>query len=366
LKRLEVPVSLGYQPAVDRTALFVFRPPRGVTSAPKIAARITRAYRSICGEFWESGVHGLLLGPATAHNYRRTLSGRLFLREEKFMSFVITQPEALTAAASALQNLGTSMAAEDAAAATPTTGVVPAAADPVSALQAAQFSAYGTWYQQVSTHAAAIHQMLVNTLGTSAGSYAETESANQSATGSTSLSSLLGGLSGAAVNPAQVSSSTGATIATPFNWAQNFGAAGSQFIALGQGQFLPDAVNWNPADPAAIGMTDGAGRGLPAAALRGSAGGGAPGLVGVGQASSLDGISVPPSWAAGTVPATNSAATTLAGAGWTSPAPQGTSVTTLPAGMPSVASTGRGGFGIGAPRYGVKPTVMPKPTGFKG
>jgi hypothetical protein len=30
--------------------------------------------------------------------------------------------------------------------------------------------------------------------------------------------------------------------------------------------------------------------------------------------------------------------------------------------MPSVASAGRGGFGIGAPRYGVKPTVMPKPT----
>jgi hypothetical protein len=32
--------------------------------------------------------------------------------------------------------------------------------------------------------------------------------------------------------------------------------------------------------------------------------------------------------------------------------------------MPSVASAGRGsGFGgFGAPRYGVKPTVMPKPT----
>ena len=109
------------------------------------------------------------------------------------MSFVITQPEALTAAATALQNLGTSMAAEGAAAAAPTTGVVPAAADPVSALQAAQFSAYGTWYQQVSGQAATIRQMLVNTLGTSAGSYGETEAANQTATGSTSLSGLLGG-----------------------------------------------------------------------------------------------------------------------------------------------------------------------------
>ena len=112
------------------------------------------------------------------------------------MSFVTTQPEALTAAASALQTLGTSLTDQNAAAAVPTTGVLPAAADPVSALQAAQFSAYGAWYQQVSAQAAAIHQMLVNTLQSSAGSYGETEGANQTATGSTSLSGLLGGLTG--------------------------------------------------------------------------------------------------------------------------------------------------------------------------
>jgi hypothetical protein len=281
------------------------------------------------------------------------------------MSFLTTQPEALTAAASALETLGTSMVAQNEAAAAPTTGVAPAAADEVSALQAAQFTAYGTWYQHVSAQAAAIHQMLVNTLGTSAGSYGETESANNAATGSTSLSSLLGPLTGAAVDPAQVSSSTGATIATPFNWAQNFGAAASQFIALGQGQFLPSAVNWDPTQVAASGLTDGAGAGLPPAAATGSAApagvGGAPVLAGVGQASSLGGMSVPPSWAAGSFPETNPAPATLAGAGWTSPAPQTPPVTTMPAGVPSVASTGRAGYGFGAPRYGVKPTVMPKP-----
>jgi hypothetical protein len=52
---------------------------------------------------------------------------------------------------------------------------------------------------------------------------------------------------------------------------------------------------------------------------------------------------------------------TLAGAGWTAAAPHTAPVTTMPAGMPSVASAGRGGYGFGAPRYGVKPTVMPKP-----
>ena len=160
-------------------------------------------------------------------------------------------------------------------------------------------------------------------------------------------------------------SSTGATIATPFNWAQNVGAAASDFIALGQGQFLPNAVNWDPTQIAATGLTDGAGVGLPHAAATGSAWpagiGGAPSLAGVGQASSLGGMSVPPSWAAGSVPATNPAPATSAGAGWTSPAPQTPPVTTMPAGVPSVASTGRAGYGFGAPRYGVKPTVMPKP-----
>ena len=284
------------------------------------------------------------------------------------MSFVTTQPEALTAAASTLQTLGTSMAAEDAAAAAPTTGVAPAAADPVSALQAAQFSAYGTWYQQVSAQATAIRQMLVNTLGTSAGSYRDTEAANQTATGSTSLSGLLGGgsgtssssLSGAAVNPAQVSSSTGATIATPFTWFQNVGAAASDFIALGQGQFLPGAVNWEPEWPAAAGAPF-----MPTAPIgpAASAGGVAsPVVAGVGQASPLGGLSVPPSWAAAGVPAANSTPVTLTGAGWTSAAAQTPPVTTMPAGVPSVASAGRAGLGFGAPRYGVKPTVMPKPT----
>jgi hypothetical protein len=58
----------------------------------------------------------------------------------------------------------------------------------------------------------------------------------------------------------------------------------------------------------------------------------------------------------------STAPATLPSAGWTGAAPQGATVTTLPAGMPSVASSGRGGLGIGAPRYGLKPTVMPKPT----
>ena len=94
------------------------------------------------------------------------------------MSFVSTQPTELTAAAENLQGIGSSLTAQNAAAAAPTTGVLPAAADEVSALTAVQFATHGQMYQAISAQAAAIHDMFVNTLGTSAGSYAATEAAN--------------------------------------------------------------------------------------------------------------------------------------------------------------------------------------------
>lgn len=97
------------------------------------------------------------------------------------MSFVTTQPEALTAAAANLQGIGLALNSQNAAAAAPTTGVIPAAADEVLALTAAQFAVHAQMYQAVSAQAAAIHEMFVNTLGVSAGSYAATEAANAAA-----------------------------------------------------------------------------------------------------------------------------------------------------------------------------------------
>jgi PE family len=94
------------------------------------------------------------------------------------MSFVTAQPEALTSAAGELQTIGSVVEAGNMAAAAPTTGVIPAAADEVSALTAAQFAAQGLLYQQLSAQAAAIHQQFVSVLGASAGSYAAVEAAN--------------------------------------------------------------------------------------------------------------------------------------------------------------------------------------------
>jgi hypothetical protein len=99
------------------------------------------------------------------------------------MSFVITQPEALAAAADSLAGIASAMSEQNAAAAAPTTGLVPAAADEVSALTAAQFVAHAQMYQAVSAQAAAIHEMFVIALGAGAGSYAAAEAANAIAAG---------------------------------------------------------------------------------------------------------------------------------------------------------------------------------------
>ncbi|ORV17866.1 PE family protein [Mycobacterium celatum] len=94
------------------------------------------------------------------------------------MSFVTTQPEMLSAAAGNLQGIGAGLTAQNQAAAVSTTTVLPAAADEVSALTAAQFAAHAQLYQAVSAQASATHQMFVSTLSVSAGSYAATEAAN--------------------------------------------------------------------------------------------------------------------------------------------------------------------------------------------
>lgn len=57
------------------------------------------------------------------------------------MSFLTTQPEELAAAAGKLETIGSAMVAQNAAAAAPTTtGVIPAAADEISVLQAPLFT----------------------------------------------------------------------------------------------------------------------------------------------------------------------------------------------------------------------------------
>ncbi|WIM85747.1 PE family protein [Candidatus Mycobacterium wuenschmannii] len=97
------------------------------------------------------------------------------------MSYVTTQPESLAEAADSLAGIGAGVKAENSAAAAPIVGVQPPGGDQVSILTAAQFVAHAATYQQVSAQAAAVHDMLVNALQASSGSYAATEAANAAA-----------------------------------------------------------------------------------------------------------------------------------------------------------------------------------------
>ncbi|MEB4210020.1 PE family protein [Mycobacterium sp. 94-17] len=82
------------------------------------------------------------------------------------MNFVTAQPESL------------SLAAQNSASTAPMTSVVPAAADVVSILTAAQFAKHGLMFQTVNAQAAVLHENFVNTLQASAGSYAATQTIN--------------------------------------------------------------------------------------------------------------------------------------------------------------------------------------------
>ncbi len=94
------------------------------------------------------------------------------------MSFVIVAPEMVTAAATDLGSIGSTVSAANAEAAAPTTAVLTAADDEVSAAVAALFSQYGSEFQALSAQLAKFHSQFVQTLDSAAGAYASAEAAN--------------------------------------------------------------------------------------------------------------------------------------------------------------------------------------------
>jgi hypothetical protein len=91
------------------------------------------------------------------------------------VSFLIAAPELIADAATDLANLAGVIGSANSAAAVATTGLLPAAADEVSAEIAALFSSHAAGYQQLSAQAAIFHQQFVQTLTAGAGSYAAGE-----------------------------------------------------------------------------------------------------------------------------------------------------------------------------------------------
>jgi hypothetical protein len=95
-------------------------------------------------------------------------------------TFLIAAPELVDAAATDLANIGSTINVANAAAAFPTTGVLAAGADDVSASIAALFGAHAQAYQALSAQAAQFHAQFVQLMSTGAGAYASAEAASAS------------------------------------------------------------------------------------------------------------------------------------------------------------------------------------------
>jgi triacylglycerol lipase len=96
------------------------------------------------------------------------------------VSFVVTAPEILESAAADVAGIGSSVRAANASAAAPTTAVLAAAGDEVSAAITSVFSSHARQFQALSARAAAFHDQFVQTLNSGGWSYASTEAANAS------------------------------------------------------------------------------------------------------------------------------------------------------------------------------------------
>jgi hypothetical protein len=94
------------------------------------------------------------------------------------MSYVLTAPDALAAAATDVDGIASALSAANAAAAGRTSGLLAAAEDEVSQAIAALFGAYGQEYQQVLRQAAAYQAEFTQGLASAASAYAQAEAAN--------------------------------------------------------------------------------------------------------------------------------------------------------------------------------------------
>jgi len=83
-----------------------------------------------------------------------------------------------------LANIGSAISSANAAALAPTSGVLAAGADEVSAAVAGLFSAHAQAYQALSAQAASFHQQFVQLLNAGSAQYATTEVANAAANAS--------------------------------------------------------------------------------------------------------------------------------------------------------------------------------------
>ncbi|HEX4558392.1 MAG TPA: PE domain-containing protein [Mycobacterium sp.] len=282
------------------------------------------------------------------------------------MSFLTTVTEELLAAQGQLQAINSNLAAQNAGVAGATTIIAPAASDSVSLQQAAKFSTYGTQYQTIAAEAQTIQEQYASTLGTSSGTYSATEAANAAQAAADPPGNIIDGISGLLGGPVPTSA-PGGPLSLSGNAANllnigggNWASAGSDLLGMAGGGLLDTTAGDAAAGASLAGTT--APAVAPVGGMAGMGGMGAvPMAAGVGQATMVGKLSVPPSWVGTVTPVAGTSAAPVETVGWTGAAPQAGPGTIVP-GMPGMGAAARNSAGFGAPRYGVKPIVMPKPT----
>jgi hypothetical protein len=128
------------------------------------------------------------------------------------MSFVIAVPEMVQAAAENLAGVRATLSEASAAAAGPTTAVVAAAEDQVSAGVAALFGAFGQEYQALSAQTQAFHEQFVNLLNAGAGAYLGAEAANVEQTVASGVNAPVQAMLGNGAAPGGAAVTTGGVV----------------------------------------------------------------------------------------------------------------------------------------------------------
>ncbi|HTY35369.1 PE family protein [Mycobacterium sp.] len=142
------------------------------------------------------------------------------------MSFVFATPEYLAGAASDLANIASTISSANAAALGPTSGVLAAGADEVSATIATLFGAHAEVYQALSAQAALFHQQFVELMSGGAAQYALAEAANASPLQTVEQAALGGVSAPGQASAAAVPAGNGVSPALPFAPSAGSGAFG--------------------------------------------------------------------------------------------------------------------------------------------
>lgn len=175
------------------------------------------------------------------------------------MSYLVTTPDWVTAAAEDLAGLGSSLQEVATAASAPTTGIATAAADEVSAAVAQLFGGFGEEFQAVSAQVSAYHADFARLLNSSAAGYASAEIANAGTVLASAATIVPGGAYGQLVTntATNLQALGGAWAANPFPFFRQFLAnqAGyAQQIATAIANIPANLPNLPAAIEAAIGQ----------------------------------------------------------------------------------------------------------------